>query len=466
MDKKGRAMSPDRIRPAANVITILLVLAASPNRAGAEGGLTTIDNPGGGKIIYGPLNGVSSMRDAMVLVLRAVHNRFGERPQVGRFFQAGDSHSMATFFRLNERPAGGAVRPVSGLAIVSMPEGSQPAAAVLVDDAARFGKTGPVMMKRLGQAWRADAARAAGPAPSGSAAPPPSEPGAGAGERLELHPATAGDRSASIGLPEGWRLTGVAHGQLGAEGPNGETVNRGVILHGIEDHGSPQGGRMRGPPPLVCPRGGDLFEAFVSVSNQVRESQRMTPATYKLVSSGEVHHSPFEVRAIQAAFEVDFHDNRGPRKGTARIGAIYPQGFPTWKMTIDTSTVPKTVAAREEATMLAIDRSYSQNSKVITRQAQASVDHTHQVGEETQKKFEAHMKQIDANGAKFDAHMDNMDRYSKSFQNYIFDRSQVQDSDRRERATVDDGDADALVKADPERFQIVPTQDFIKGVDY
>ena len=76
------------------------------------------------------------------------------------------------------------------------------------------------------------------------------------------------------------------------------------------------------------------------------------------------------------------------------------------------------------------------------------------------------MKQIDENGRKFDAHMDNMDRYSKSFQNYIFDRSEVQDNDRNERASISDGAADALVKADPSRFQIVPQQDFIKGVDY
>ncbi len=116
--------------------------------------------------------------------------------------------------------------------------------------------------------------------------------------------------------------------------------------------------------------------------------------------------------------------------------------------------------------MEAINRSYSQDSKVIMGQAQASVARTHAIGAATQKNFEAHMKQIDANGAKFDAHMDNMDRYSKSFQNYIFDRSEVRDGDRRERATVEDGAADALVKADPSRFQIVQTQDFIKGVDY
>jgi hypothetical protein len=460
-------MPPDRIPPAANVITVLLVslvLVASPNGARADNGLTTINNPGGGKIIYGPLTGVSSMQDAMGFVLRTVHTRFGERPQVGKFFRAGDSHSIATFFKINER-AGGAVKPVSGLAIVSMPQGSQPAAAVLFDDSSRFAKTGPAMMKKLGEAWRSDSARVASQAPSDGAAPSPPEASAGPRGPHHLRTVTGGDRSASIGLPEGWRLTGVGGGQLSAEGPNGELVNRGVILH-VHDQWPRNPGGMRGPPPLVCPRGGDLFDAFVSVSNQISRIKRMSEATFKLVRSGEAPHTRYEPRVIQAAFEVDFHDGRGPRVGTARIGAMFMPGLPTWDMTVQISSMPKTVAAAEASTMVAINSSYSQDARVIMGEAHAAVAKIHRDGAVTQKAFEAHMKQIDANGRAFDAHMDNMDRYSKSFQNYTFDRSQVQDNDRNERATVGDGDADALVKADPSRFQIVPTQDFIKGVDY
>ena len=321
------------------------------------------------------------MQDAMVLVLRTVHKHFGVRPEVGKFFRAGDSHSMAAFFRIGMPSAGGPSAHVSGLAIVSTPAGSQPAAAVLVDDSSRFGKTGPIMMKRLGEAWRADSAKASRQAPAGAAGSTLPE---GSGRPRQLHAATAGDRSASIGLPEGWRLTGVTHGRLSAEGPNGETINRGIILHGIHDQAPRNGGRMRGPPPLVYPRDGDLFQAFVSVTNQIRGGERMAPATYKLVRSAVAPHSPYEARAIQADFEVDFRDGKGLRTGKARVGVMYTRGFPMWQMNIDTWTVPKTVAAAEEPTMLAITRSYSQNSKVIMDEAHAAVDKIHQDGKATQ----------------------------------------------------------------------------------
>ena len=66
-----------------------------------------------------------------------------------------------------------------------------------------------------------------------------------------------------------------------------------------------------------------------------------------------------------------------------------------------------------------------------------------------------------SNDALFDAHMDSLDRSSKSFQNYQLDREVIQDSDRNERGTVGNGYGDALVKANPDRFQYVKQEDYI-----
>jgi hypothetical protein len=63
-------------------------------------------------------------------------------------------------------------------------------------------------------------------------------------------------------------------------------------------------------------------------------------------------------------------------------------------------------------------------------------------------------------------HWDNIDKYSKSFQNYQFDKTELQDNATHERGAVDYDTADALVKSDPNRYQYVPTPDFLKGVDY
>src|SRR5579872_2374796 len=77
--------------------TAMVVLAFGQG-GGSQSGLKTIDNPGGGQIVYGPVSGQTTLQGAMGAMLRNVHSHFGERPQIGRFFQAGGSDSVATFF--------------------------------------------------------------------------------------------------------------------------------------------------------------------------------------------------------------------------------------------------------------------------------------------------------------------------------------------------------------------------------
>src|SRR5450755_5130316 len=122
-------------------VTVLIAFGSS-GRVRADEGLKTINNPGGGQIVYGPLGDVSSLKTAMVYVLRTVHSHFDDRPRIGKFFQAKDGHSVATFFSVTAKSQGGGA--ISGLAIVSMAEGSGSAAgAVLYDDAARFARSEP-----------------------------------------------------------------------------------------------------------------------------------------------------------------------------------------------------------------------------------------------------------------------------------------------------------------------------------
>src|ERR1700690_547839 len=142
-------MSRIRTAPAAILLAILVVVG-SRARVRADEGLKTINNPGGGQIVYGPLGEVSSLKTAMVYVLRTVHSHFDDRPRIGKFFQAKDGHSVATFFSVTAKSQGGGA--ISGLAIVSMAEGNRAAGAVPYDDATRFNNSQPVMMKTPNQA--------------------------------------------------------------------------------------------------------------------------------------------------------------------------------------------------------------------------------------------------------------------------------------------------------------------------
>jgi hypothetical protein len=420
----------------------------------AEAGLKFINNPGGGQIFYGVLANESTMNGAMIAMLRSVHGYFGVRPEIGQFFQAKGSDSIATFFTLSAKVQGGGMKAISGLVIVSMPQGSKPLGGAMFDDVAHFSRTQPVMMKTLNEAWRADAAKSA-PAVGGGPVH--------SGEPQTLRQATAGDGSASIGLAPGWKLTGVAGGYLSAEGPNGEMIDIDGMFQQIHDPRAQNQRQYGNGPMLVAPMGGDLFSAYASLVNQGRQNKGKSPATFHLISSKNI-----PPQAVEAIFELDLHDGKGMRKGSVRLDPIYTRGLPTWALSVTASNAPESVFEASNPIIMAMVHSYSQDRAVIGREQKAVIDNIHAIGERSkQQAADADARRV-ASSQAFNQHMDNIDRQSKAFQNYQFDSSQLQvtNGSQAARGTVSNGTAAALVQADPNHFQIVPTQDFIKGVDY
>src|SRR5579863_9503385 len=238
----------------------LLCAAAflTPVRA-ADNSLKTLDYPGGGQIIYGPLPDQSSLKDALVTMLKNIHGHFGERPEIGKLFQTHGSDSVATFFTVTAKNQGG--KHMAGLLIVAMPTGSKAAAGVIYDDADRFSKTLNPMMKKLNEVWHVDTTPG-----SGAAAPSKAAPVA------ELHQTAFPDNSGSIGLPAGWKIVGGRGGAVIVSGPNGE-IERLSQIHQFLDPSTPQGqkmihyetqnGRRQLPEQFtVYPYGRDLVEAF------------------------------------------------------------------------------------------------------------------------------------------------------------------------------------------------------------
>jgi hypothetical protein len=76
------------------------------------------------------------------------------------------------------------------------------------------------------------------------------------------------------------------------------------------------------------------------------------------------------------------------------------------------------------------------------------------------------MRDTDARNSAVDSQSDNIDRTSKMNQDYILDRSVVRDTENGDRGTVSNGYADSLVRSNPDRYQIVPTQEMIKARDF
>ena len=161
--------------------------------ARAQTGLKIIDNPGGGKIVYGPVDGAATEPAAMGAILRSLHKQYGDRPQVGRVFHVRGTKSVAVFFTLVKRAQGNA--QVGGMLIVSKTGANRVEAALVSDDAARLGSTMNPMLKTLFGVWHPGAEEAEAKAGNGGAA----------AAVAQLRTMTLQDNSASVGLPEGWK---------------------------------------------------------------------------------------------------------------------------------------------------------------------------------------------------------------------------------------------------------------------
>jgi hypothetical protein len=469
------------IAVAVAAVTLCVISGAEYARAQpAKNEIKIVQNPAGGEYAFGALTSQSNKPDAMVYMLHQIHGKFGEKPLVGKLLQSKDGSSLSAFFTVSAKSTNG--KYIAGLIIVTQRGKNPPQMGILYDYATRFVSTEPGMLKAVSAAYQAAGGPSEGGNPSQSQGHAPSGK-SGSAEPLTM--ATAGDRSAVIGLPAGWRILKVAGGSLMAEGNHGEMMFMGMIFQQIIDPRTPQGQnilRMPSNSPgarIVYPMGGDLFQAFVSVFNQIRRNNGKSQGSFTLTNSTNL---PPDTGgpAMQAIFNVDFHDGIGPRKGSARIGAIITRGSPMWALTVSMTNIPEQYADAEQATMLAAIRSYSQDVNVIARESAGDMERIHQQALANQaqadainsrreagvKSFDNHMQTLRQNDAANDEHMANIDWQSKITQDYILDRSIVHDIQEDGTATTSNKFADFLVKQFPDRFEVLPNSQMIQGRDY
>jgi hypothetical protein len=442
-------VTTSRIAGAATLLIFALMTAHSEPSTGSGNGFTTVNAPGGGQYIYGPFPGKGSMSDAVLYMLRSIHQYFGNRPELGKFVQSRDGTQTAAFFGVNAKGAAG--KPMTGLFIVARSTDGAASGAVVFDESSHFATSEPGMMKALYTVWHPAGIDAAGASTTSQTAATRTGAGAAGDAAAPLVQSSGGDQSASIGLPAGWKIVSLNGGAISVAGPNGEMVNLGGVLQGY----------ALGP---------DLFQSWVAIVNRVRAGSGKPPATF-----AELERTNLPGNAIQVIFKLDLNDGVGPRRGSVRLGRWGAQA-----MSVDGSNIPERLADREGATLLAVIRSYQPNRQVMGQlqqgamnRVQADAARANQQAaalnarrEASNAAFDQHMNNLNAQSQSFNAHMDNIDRSSKITQDYILDRSVVRDTENGDRATVSNGYADSLVRANPDRFQVVPNQSLIAGKDY
>jgi hypothetical protein len=436
-----------RVASLAFALNWLLACSASGS---SQEPLTVIDGPHGGKVVYGSVN-ESSPQAAMSTVLRYVHTQFGETPVVGNVFESRDEQNFGAFFTVTAKNQKS--KPFAGLAIVSLARDTKPAAAVLYDESARFAQTEPQLLRALTDAWRS---AATAPSPTVTVNPASVPP---------LTPTRFPDGSGAVSLPVGWRVTFASHGAALIAGPRGERVLLSNSVGPIYDVNNPQvRARLRyanpNRPSILCP-GSDALHTYLCVL------RRNNPqAAFELNKSQSI---PALRRAVQAVLinaDLDLHDGRGPMLCDLGLSITATSQLGDRTLGVNGTCAPKSSAAQEQPTLKAIYDSYSINGQVVAQEFAGDERRSRAAGNNARIQANNAHATEDARSASFQAHMDNIDRFSKSFQNYQLDQTELQDNSQNARGAVPNALADALVKANPERFQTVPTGDFLKGADF
>ena len=146
-------------------------------------------------------------------------------------------------------------------------------------------------------------------------------------------------------------------------------------------------------------------------------------------------------------------------------------------------------ADRDRATAAAILSSFQPNLAVINQigaqQAAPAIAAIHAIGQRAAAQMksaedtndiqnEGFRARLNSNTTQYSSSGDGMDtraRNNQSFDNYILDQTVVQDNNMYGNGTIGHGTiwnstADALVKADPNRFEYVTQPNFWQGTDY
>jgi hypothetical protein len=458
-------MAHNRQRFSKGVVILLISVTLGAMRAHAQA-LTTINPPEGGRIVYGQVGGETTEAGAMAAVLRSLHQSHGERPQVGKLFQVRGTQSVAAFISVNMRNHGGG--QTAGLIIVTKATTDHVEAALVSDDAARFPKTLGPMLKTLFAQWHPlEAARTAG---SGSGPPAP------------LHQVTLQDNSASVGLPDGWKLVPSMSmmGSVVALGPNGESAELGTPFL-AEDTNNPRVqqtmqalrmGRLRNTvyaSATYYPYGGEMPRTFADLMTNLRRKAGLPPASYHFSNVSPVA-APQPERCVYMTGTSDLQDGKGPRELNAVFCTTPPTPMGLWGSVAFTTMAPMQVAATERSTLAAVLGSYRENTGVVDAQAARiaapAIAKIQAIGKAAQNQAIAAHQREEIQKSSVYTHWDNIDKRSQEFENYQLGYSVISDTEHTAHGTFWNEDADALVKNHPDRFEYVSAPDYWKGIDY
>jgi hypothetical protein len=464
-------------------IRIAILFCLSATIASAQGNQHFLTTPGGGKISYGQIEGQTTEAGAMGVVLHRLHDQTGDRPQVGKLFQIHGAESVGVFLSVSKAKIGGG--QIAGLLIATKVSNDDVEIGIVTDDAAKFPKTLGPMMKQLYSLWHpfanAPQSGSAQPASGHSGSAPSGSDKSSGAPAQPLHPYTLPDNSASVGLPQGWKVAPQMSGMgtIVASGPDNETAELGIAFLAMDTNNPAvqrtlqqlRMGQLRNTSYATAnyvPYGGDLAKTFVYLLQAMRKKANLPAATYNFTSATPTGNG--RVRCEKLSGTSDFQDGTGAKEMNAVFCAQPPGPEGTWLSSAYMTTVSAAAAPKSRATLAAVMQSFNENSQVINAQAAAiakpAIDAIHAYGDMVIKRAQDSEKAFEIRNSSVYAQWDSNDKRSQEFENSTLGYSVISDTSNNAHGTFWNEDADALVKSNPQRFEYVAAPNYWKGIDY
>jgi hypothetical protein len=453
----------------------LSVICICACKAGTQTQLTTVNAPQGGKIVYGALAGVTTQPAALTKMLSTVHTNCGDKPQIGRAFQFKGTNSVGVFFTVTDHPDGDI--PLGGLVIATATGPNQVEAAMIYDQASRFGQTVNPMLEQLFSVWHPSAATAAGSASASSGH---------SASAVRLHMVTAPDNSASIGIADGWQLDPQsAGGTMSMIGPNGEQAVYAAMKSAVDPNNPQQVqavryGIYKGTGTMLYAYHADLGKAYPELLQAWRRANNAPPAKLQVDKIEPIKGSN---NCVLVTGHIDA-DGKGMKKLIDDICQSPPAQWGAYTITRTFNIMTDAQSEQEQSTVMAMYQSVKVNKQVINQQMQQKLaqkqqsdqqwrawgqqqsDRIRAQGEAAQANFANQEAANDAQHASWNAGQEANARNSQGFSNYLLDQTVVQNNYTGAHSTQWNTTADALVKTSPNKFQYVDTPNYIQGTDF
>ncbi len=443
-----------------------------------------------GEIIeYGGAAGANSLAAAMGNILSQIHQACGEKPNVGQVFSVKGSNSAGVFFTVVDHAQ--ANRQLAGLVIAAQTGTNQFQVGVVSDSADRFAQTANPMMQQLFEAWNPAAASGASNTPGGAPGAASAAAGGGSGVPA-MSQVSLSDGTGTISLPAGWNLvpSQSGMGMATVNGPNGELLGLNYGFN-AQDTNSPvvQNGLRMGikfQHTVYYPANADLTKSFEAIFQALRAAAGQGPAPIKV---DNVQASSSQGQCVTATGQLN-PDGQGMRQMQMLLCRSTPNQNGAYEFILTKCLLPLNATDQQRATADAImatfkpdmqraqaianaqsapiiaqmQQTYQAHQQALMSFTQQQIANIHQIGAQATARYNAAQASNSAEQSNWEAGENAEDRNAQGFSNYLLDQSVV--SNGTGHATMWNTTANALVQSNPNKYEIVDTPNYWKGVDY